>query len=325
MASINKTDKIFVAGHRGLVGSAIVRQLELQGYTNILTRSRSELDLTNQADVISFFEESRPDCVILAAAKVGGILANDTYPADFISDNIVIQSNVIRSAHQFDTRRLIFLGSSCIYPKLAPQPLKEEYLLTGPLEPTNEWYAIAKIAGIKMCQAYRKQHGHDFFSLMPTNLYGPHDNFDLKTSHVLPALIRKFHEAKGSHGTEDGKVTLWGSGTPKREFLYVDDMADATVFAMQQPSEKIFKVAPDGILNIGVGEDISISELAEVIKSVLNSNSEIVYDTSKPDGTPRKLMDVSRINALGWKAKTSLQEGITRSHQWFCDTYLSTT
>ena len=325
MSPINKSSKIFVAGHRGLVGSAIVRNLEQKGYSNLITRTRSELDLRNQEDVITFFDNVKPECVILAAAKVGGILANDTYPADFISDNIAIQTNVIRSAHQFSTKRLIFLGSSCIYPKLAPQPLKEEYLLTGPLEPTNEWYAIAKIAGIKMCQAYKKQHGHDFFSLMPTNLYGPHDNFDLKTSHVLPALIRKFHEAKGSHGTADAPVTLWGSGTPKREFLYVDDMADATVFAMEQPSNKIFETAPDGILNIGVGDDISISDLAELIKSVLNSNSEIVYDTSKPDGTPRKLMDVSRINNIGWKAKTSLEDGIRLSHQWFCENYLSTT
>ncbi|MBX2819269.1 MAG: GDP-L-fucose synthase [Rhodothermaceae bacterium] len=325
MSPINKSDKIFVAGHRGLVGSAIYRQLQQKGYTNIVTRSRSELDLSNQANVDAFFDEIRPDCVILAAAKVGGILANDTYPADFISDNIAIQTNVIRAAHSYNTKRLIFLGSSCIYPKLAEQPLREDCLLTGPLEPTNEWYAVAKIAGIKMCQAYKKQHGHDFFSLMPTNLYGPNDNFDLKTSHVLPALIRKFHEAKSSHGAEDAPVTLWGSGTPKREFLYVDDMADATVFAMEQPSDKIFDVAPDGILNIGVGEDIAISELAELIKSVLNSKSEIVYDTSKPDGTPRKLMDVTRINKLGWNAKISLEEGIQRSHQWFCENYLSTT
>jgi len=325
MSPINKSDKIFVAGHRGLVGSAIYRQLQEKGYDNIITRSRSELDLSNQASVDAFFDETRPDCVILAAAKVGGILANDTYPADFISDNIAIQTNVIRAAHSHNTKRLIFLGSSCIYPKLAEQPLREDCLLTGPLEPTNEWYAVAKIAGIKMCQAYKKQHGHDFFSLMPTNLYGPNDNFDLKTSHVLPALIRKFHEAKSSTGTEDAPVTLWGSGTPKREFLYVDDMADATVFAMEQPSDKIFEVAPDGILNIGVGEDIAISELAELIKSVLNSNSEIVYDTSKPDGTPRKLMDVTRINKLGWKAKTSLEEGIRQSHEWFCENYLSTT
>ena len=325
MSPISTSDKIFVAGHRGLVGSAIVQSLQKAGYSNIITRTRDELDLRNQEAVNVFFQKHQPKCVLLAAAKVGGILANDTYPADFISDNIAIQTNVIRAAHQFQTHRLIFLGSSCIYPKLAQQPLKEEYLLTGPLEPTNEWYAIAKIAGIKMCQAYRKQHGNDFFSLMPTNLYGPRDNFDLKTSHVLPALIRKFHEAKASQGGQDSPVTLWGSGTPKREFLYVDDMADATVFAMEQPSDLIFNAAPDGILNIGVGEDISIKDLADTIKLVLGSNSEIEYDTSKPDGTPRKLMDVSRINSLGWHAKTPLEEGIRLSHQWYCENYLSTT
>lgn len=325
MSSIHKSDKIFVAGHRGLVGSAIVRRLQKSDYSNIVTQTRDELDLRSQSQVNAFFESHQPNCVILAAAKVGGILANDTYPADFISDNIAIQTNVIRAAHSFQTQRLIFLGSSCIYPKLAPQPLKEEYLLTGPLESTNEWYAIAKIAGIKMCQAYRKQHGNDFFSLMPTNLYGPRDNFDLKTSHVLPALIRKFHESKNPVGTEDAPVTLWGSGTPKREFLYVDDMADATVFAMEQSSKAIFDVAPDGILNIGVGDDISIRDLADTIKSVLGSTSKIVYDTTKPDGTPRKLMDVSRINSLGWYAKTSLEEGIKLSYDWYCENYLSTT
>ena len=325
MSPIQKADKIFVAGHRGLVGSAVVRRLQKGDYTNIVTRTRNELDLTDQQAVNAFFAKEQPKCVILAAAKVGGILANDTYPADFISDNIAIQTNVIRAAHEHNTPRLIFLGSSCIYPKLAPQPLKEEYLLTGPLEPTNEWYAIAKIAGIKMCQAYKKQHGHDFFSLMPTNLYGPFDNFDLKTSHVLPALIRKFHEAKDAPGSTHAPVTLWGTGTPKREFLYVDDMADATVFCMEQPSDKIFNVAPDGILNIGVGDDIAIKDLAQQIKIVLNSTSEIVYDTSKPDGTPRKLMDVSRVNSLGWYAQTSLEEGIRLSHQWFCENYLSTT
>ena len=324
MSSIQKSDKIFVAGHRGLVGSAIARRLTQGGYSDIITRTRHQLDLRNQHNVESFFDEAQPDCVILAAAKVGGILANNTYPADFISDNIAIQTNVLRAAHQKSIKRLIFLGSSCIYPKLAPQPLKEEYLLTGPLEPTNEWYAIAKIAGIKMCQAYKKQHNHDFFSMMPTNLYGPNDNFDLKTSHVLPALIRKFHEAKGFTGTRDKPVTLWGTGTPLREFLYVDDMADATVFAMEQPAEKIFDVAPDGILNVGVGNDISIRDLASLIKSVLESNSEIVYDSSKPDGTPRKLMDVSRMKRLGWEAKTSLEDGIRLSHKWFCENYLST-
>lgn len=324
MPQVGKSDPIFVAGHRGLVGSAIVRRLKAGGYTNIIVRTRQELDLLKQADVAAFFEAERPAAVILAAAKVGGIHANNTYPADFISDNILIQANVIRAAHAAGTSRLLFLGSSCIYPKLAPQPLKEEYLLTAPLEPTNEWYAIAKIAGIKMCEAYRKQHGNDFFSVMPTNLYGPHDNFDLETSHVLPALIRKFHEAKGADGVEDKPVTLWGSGTPLREFLYVDDMADACVFAMEQPSETIFEVAPDGILNVGTGEDISIRELAELIRSIIDSESEIVYDSTKPDGTPRKLMDVSRMKQLGWTAKTSLEDGIRMSHTWFCEHYLAT-
>lgn len=321
MPQIEKTDSIFVAGHRGLVGSAIVRRLEAGGYTNILTRTRQELDLLNQDAVNAFFALEKPACVILAAAKVGGIYANDTYPADFISDNLVIQANVIRAAHKNGASRLMFLGSSCIYPKLAPQPLKEEYLLTGPLEPTNEWYAIAKIAGIKMCQAYRKQFGSDFFSLMPTNLYGPHDNFDLATSHVLPALIRKFHEAQRDSGLPDEAVTLWGSGKPLREFLYVDDMADGCVFAMEQPSDKIFEVAPDGILNVGVGEDITIGDLAGVIKSVVGSNSPIKYDATKPDGTPRKLMDVSRMHRLGWKAQTTLEEGIRLSYEWFCDNH----
>ena len=317
MSEISKTDRIFVAGHRGLVGSAVVRRLERGGYSNLITRTRQELDLLVQTDVDNFFSHERPDCVILAAAKVGGILANDTYPADFISDNLAIQANVIRAAHASGVKKLLFLGSSCIYPKLAPQPLKEEYLLTGPLETTNEWYAIAKIAGIKMCQAYRKQFGSDYFSLMPTNLYGPRDNFDLKTSHVLPALIRKFHEARGSNGMPDRPVTLWGTGSPLREFLYVDDMADGCVFAMEQPSESIFEVAPDGILNVGTGEDISIKELAETIRSILGSESDIAYDTSKPDGTPRKLMDVTRMHRLGWKAKTSLEEGIRHSYEWY--------
>ena len=324
MAQVGKNDPIFVAGHRGLVGSAIVRRLEAGGYTNVIARTRQELDLLRQSDVEAFFEAEKPAGVILAAAKVGGIHANNTYPADFISDNIAIQANVIRAAHEHKAQRLIFLGSSCIYPKLADQPLREDCLLTGPLEPTNEWYAIAKISGIKMCEAYRKQHGDDFFSMMPTNLYGPRDNFDLQTSHVLPALIRKFHEAKGTDGMPDKSVTLWGSGTPLREFLYVDDMADATVYAMEQPSERIFSVAPDGILNVGSGHDISIRELAETIRSILDSNSEIVYDSSKPDGTPRKLMDVSRMKELGWEYSTSLEDGIRMSHEWFCEHYLTT-
>ena len=322
MPDVAKTDRIYVAGHRGLVGSAIVRRLEQGGYENIITRTRRELDLCVQAEVDALFEHERPDVVILAAARVGGILANDTYPADFISDNLAIQTNVIRAAHAAGVNKLIFLGSSCIYPRLAPQPLREEYLLTGPLEPTNEWYAIAKIAGIKMCQAYRKQFGHEYFSLMPTNLYGPNDNFDLETSHVLPALIRKFHEARGTDGMPDRPVMLWGTGSPLREFLYVDDMADGCVFAMEQPADRLFDVAPDGILNVGVGRDISIKELAEKIRTVLGSRSEIVFDTTKPDGTPRKLMDVSRMTRLGWTAGTSLDEGIRRTYRWFCEHFV---
>lgn len=320
---ISKNDRIFVAGHRGLVGSAIVRRLEAGGYANVLTRTRQELDLLSQTDVATFFATERPHAVILAAAKVGGILANDTYPADFISDNLVIQSNVIRAAFAAGVKRLIFLGSSCIYPKLAPQPLKEEFLLTGPLEPTNEWYAIAKIAGIKLCQAYRKQYGVDFFSMMPTNLYGPRDNFDLASSHVLPALIRKFHEARGANGAPDAPVTLWGSGKPLREFLYVDDLADGTVFALEQPAKAIYEIAPDGILNVGVGHDLSIRDLAELVREVVGSSSTIQYDTSKPDGTPRKLMDVSRMTRLGWTAQTPLKEGIRLAYAWFQDHYLA--
>ncbi len=319
---ISKHDRIFVAGHRGLVGSAIVRRLTAGGYDHIVTRTRQELDLLSQADVATFFAKEHPNVVILAAAKVGGILANNAYPADFISDNLVIETNIIRAAFGAGVKRLIFLGSSCIYPKLAPQPLKEEYLLTGPLEPTNEWYAIAKIAGIKLCQAYRKQHGSDFFSMMPTNLYGPNDNFDLKSSHVLPALIRKFHEAKGVNGLPDAPVPIWGSGKPLREFLYVDDMADATVFAMEQPADLIYETAPDGILNVGAGEDLSIRELAELVRDVVGSNSPIEYDASKPDGTPRKLMDVTRMTKLGWTAGTSLRQGIEQSYAWFQDHYL---
>jgi GDP-L-fucose synthase len=316
---ISKHDRIFVAGHRGLVGSAIVRRLQSGGYDRILTRTRQELDLLSQSEVASFFASERPDAVILAAAKVGGILANNTYPADFISDNLVIETNIIRSAFGAGVDRLIFLGSSCIYPKLAPQPLKEEYLLTGPLEPTNEWYAIAKIAGIKLCQAYRKQHGCDYFSMMPTNLYGPGDNFDLKSSHVLPALIRKFHEAKGGSGLPDRPVTLWGTGRPLREFLYVDDLADATVFALELPADVLSRTAPDGILNVGVGTDLTIQALAELVREVVGSASSIEYDTSKPDGTPRKLMDVSRLTALGWTARTPLREGVARAYAWFLE------
>ena len=294
---------IYVAGHRGLVGSAIVRALQARGKTNLLLRSRAELDLTSQAAVEDFFAAQRPEFVFLAAAKVGGILANDTQPAEFLRDNLAIQTNVIHSAWKHGTRKLCFLGSSCIYPKLAPQPLKEESLLTGPLEPTNEWYAIAKIAGIKMCQAYRRQYGFDAISLMPTNLYGPGDNFDLKTSHVLPALVRKFHEA-AERG--DATVTLWGSGMPRREFLHVDDLAAAAVFLMENYSEEQF-------VNVGTGEDVTIRELAEMVANATGYQGNIVNDTSKPDGTPRKLMDVSRLKAMGWSPRIGLREGIERT------------
>lgn len=315
----DKDAKIYVAGHRGLVGSAVVKRLQAGGYHNLVLRTRATLDLRIQADVNAFFETEQPDYVVLAAAKVGGILANNTYPADFISDNLAIQINVIRAAHDLGVKRLAFLGSSCIYPKHAPQPLKEEYLLTAPLEPTNEWYAVAKIAGIKMCQAYHKQHGDDFVSLMPTNLYGPNDNFDLKTSHVLPALIRKFHEAKSSAGMPDAPVTLWGTGTPRREFLYNEDLADACVFILEQPEAALFEAAPDGMFNVGVGDDLEIHELAAHIKEAVGSTSTIEHDLSKPDGTPRKLMDVSRMHALGWRAQTSLEEGIRRTYAWFLE------
>jgi len=309
--------RIYVAGHCGLVGSAIIRRLRDEGYTNLLLRASRELDLRVQADVEAFFAEEKPDFVVLAAAKVGGILANDTYPADFIGDNLLIQTNVIRAAHEAGVERLVFLGSSCIYPKHAPQPLKEEYLLTGPLEPTNEWYAVAKIAGIKLCQAYRKQHGHDFVSLMPTNLYGPEDNFDLQTSHVLPALIRKFHEAKGAPGLPDAPVTLWGTGTPRREFLFSEDLADACLFTLCLPSAQLYDAVPDGLLNVGFGKDIEIRELAALIRDVVGTRSPIEHDLSKPDGTPRKLMDVSRMRNLGWEAQTGLEEGIRRSYDWY--------
>ena len=324
MPTLSKQDTIFVAGHRGLVGSALVRRLQSADYNNLLLRTRQELDLLDQAAVDAFFRDEKPDMVILAAAKVGGIYANDTYPADFISDNLVIQANVIRAAFEQGVKRLIFLGSSCIYPKLADQPLREDCLLTGPLEPTNEWYAIAKIAGIKMCQAYRKQHGAEFYSLMPTNLYGPFDNFDLKNSHVLPALIRKFHESKTGAGLQDHPVTVWGTGTPKREFLYVDDMADACIYTLSLEADKIYNVAPDGILNVGTGVDLSISDLVLMVRDVVGSTAEIIHDTSKPDGTPRKLMDVSRMSSLGWKAGTDLEEGIRLSYEWFCTNYLET-
>jgi GDP-L-fucose synthase len=314
MESLQQDTPIFVAGHRGLVGSAIVARLEAGGYTHIITRTRSELDLRDQAQVADFLSSENIGVVIIAAAKVGGILANSTAPADFIGENLIIQHNLIDGAHRAGIGRVLFLGSSCIYPKLAPQPLKEEYLLTGPLEPTNEWYAVAKIAGIKMCEAYRKQHGRAYFSLMPTNLYGPRDNFDLQTSHVLPALIRKFHEAEASGSRE---VVLWGSGTPRREFLYNADLADAVVHIMELPVEHVFSVAPDGLINVGVGEDVTIRELAETVRTVVGADVEIVLDTTKPDGTPRKLMDVGRLHALGWHHKTDLSEGIAAAYAWY--------
>jgi GDP-L-fucose synthase len=297
---MNKTDKIYVAGHRGMVGSAIVRKLESEDFTNLIYRTSSELDLTNQQDVNDFFASEQPDYVFLAAAKVGGIQANNIYRADFIYQNIMIESNIIHAAYVNKVTKLLFLGSSCIYPKMAPQPLKEEYLLTDTLEQTNEPYAIAKIAGIKMCEAYRKQYGCNFISAMPTNLYGPNDNYDLNNSHVLPALLRKFHTAK-ENGNDT--VELWGTGSPMREFLYVDDLAEACLFLMQNYDDEQF-------VNVGSGTDITIKELALIIKEVVGFNGDLTFDTSKPDGTPRKIMDVSKINQMGWKYKVGLKEGI---------------
>jgi GDP-L-fucose synthase len=304
---MNKDSRIFVAGHRGLVGSALVRRLLAGEYSNLLLRSSAELDLRNQAAVEQFFAAERPEFVFLAAAKVGGIHANNTYPADFIRDNLQVQTNVIDAAYRHGVSKLLFLGSSCIYPKHAPQPMSESSLLTGPLEPTNEWYAIAKIAGVKMCQAYRRQYGFNAISAMPTNLYGPGDNFDLQNSHVLPALIRKFHEAKIRFERE---VIVWGTGTPRREFLFCDDLADACVFLMRQADGE----AP---INIGWGEDVSIRELAELVREVVGFEGQLRFDTSKPDGTPRKLLDVSQLNALGWQARVSLRDGIGATYGWF--------
>ncbi len=309
MSTVHHEDMIFVAGHKGLVGSAIVRKLREKGYENLLLRTRSELDLTDQAAVRAFFESERPDHVILAAAKVGGILANSTYPADFIYQNLAIEVNIIHEAWRAGLQKLLFLGSSCIYPKLAPQPLKEEYLLTSSLEPTNEAYAIAKIAGLKMCEFYNRQYGARFISVMPTNLYGPWDNFDLETSHVLPAMIRKFHEAKARG---DDAVTLWGTGTPRREFLHVDDLADACVFLLERYEEPAF-------LNIGSGEDVTIRELAELVRRGVGFTGDILWDSTKPDGTPRKLLDVSKLKALGWRASTSLEAGIANTYGWYLE------
>jgi len=311
--------KIYIAGHRGLVGSAIVRRLESEGCSNLVLRTRAELDLIDQAAVRSFFEQQRPEIVMLAAAKVGGILANATYPGEFIYENLMIQSNIIHWSQKTGVKRLLFLGSSCIYPKLAPQPMKEEYLLTGPLEQTNDAYAIAKIAGIKMCESYNKQFGTSYLSVMPTNLYGPGDNFDLEKSHVLPALIRKFHEAKVSDAPE---VVVWGTGKPRREFLHVDDMADACVSLLGLPDKQyreLVKGLTPCLINIGMGKDITIGELAELVKDIVGFAGKIVYDTSKPDGTPQKLLDVSRMSALGWKAGISLRQGIESTYKWYRD------
>lgn len=309
-----KNKKIYLAGHNGMVGSAINRELTKNGYNNLLVKSYYELDLTRQENVEKFFSNEKPGIVIIAAAKVGGILANNTYRAEYIYDNIMIGTNIINSAYKTGVEKLIFLGSSCIYPKLAPQPLKEEYLLSDYLEYTNEPYAIAKIAGIKLCENYYQQYGCNFFSAMPTNLYGPNDNFDLETSHVLPALIRKFHEAKVNNKTE---VVLWGTGKPKREFLYVDDLAEAILFLLENVNAK--DLYDNGIsqINVGTGEDLTIDELAKKISNIVGYNSKIVYDSSKPDGTPRKLMDVSRLHKLGWKHKTSLEEGIKLAYEFF--------
>ena len=313
-----KEKKIYVAGHRGMVGSAITRELDKRGYRNILLKTFSELNLTRQKETENFFNTEKPEIVIIAAAKVGGILANNTYRAEFIYNNLMIESNIIQAAYENGAEKLIFLGSSCIYPKLALQPLKEEYLLSDYLEYTNEPYAIAKIAGIKLCESYYKQYGSNFFSAMPTNLYGPNDNFDLETSHVLPALIRKFHKAKLNSG-QMSKVVLWGSGKPKREFLFVEDLAEAILFLMENINAKDLYENGISQLNIGTGEDLSISELADMIAGITGFKGEIEYDSSKPDGTPRKLMDVSRINNLGWRYKTSLKEGIEITYRWFLE------
>ncbi|MDP2705005.1 MAG: GDP-L-fucose synthase [bacterium] len=304
---MNKNSKIYVAGHRGLVGGAITRALQKKGYNNLLLRTREELNLLDQKTVQEFFEKECPEYVFLAAAKVGGIMANKTLPAEFIYENLTIQNNVIEASHSTSVKKMLFLGSSCIYPKLAPQPIKEEYILTGPLEETNEMYAVAKIAGLMMCQAYHSQYGNNFISVMPTNLYGPNDNFNLKSAHVLPALIRKFHEARITGKKE---VEVWGTGTVRREFLHVDDVADACLFLMEHYDK------PE-IINIGTGEDVSIQELAKLIQEIIGFSGQIVWDRSKPDGTPRKLLDVSKINSLGWKHKIPLKQGLAMTYEWY--------
>ena len=320
---MDKNAKIYVAGHGGLVGSAIVRRLQAEGYANLLLRTSRELDLRDQVATAEFFGKERPDYVFLAAAKVGGIVANSNYPAEFIYDNLMIQNSIIHNAYLTDVKRLLFLGSTCIYPKLAPQPLKEEYLLTGPLESTNDAYAIAKIAGITMCRSYNRQYGTKFLAAMPTNLYGPNDNFDLETSHVLPALLRKFHEAKAR--SED-KVVIWGTGSPYREFLHVDDLADASLFLMQLPDEVYCSLltshSSSALINIGTGEEVSIRELALLIREVVGFTGELVFDTSRPDGTPRKLTDVSRLHALDWRHRIGLAEGLRATYGWYLENAL---
>lgn len=306
---LSKSSKIYIAGHKGMVGSAIWRTLERKGYVNLIGKSSKELDLKNQNEVQSFFKKEKPELVIDAAAKVGGILANNSYPYQFLMENMQIQNNLIDSSVLFEVQKFIFLGSSCIYPKLAPQPLKEEYLLTSSLEPTNEWYALAKISGVKACEAIRKQFGREYISMMPTNLYGPFDNFDLNTSHVLPAMIRKFHDAKSAGHSP---VILWGSGTPMREFLHVEDMADAVVFSLENQME-------EGLYNVGTGIDLTIKDLAELIQKAVGHTGEIIWDRSKPDGTPRKLMDVSKMTEAGWKAKIKLTDGIDKTYKWFLE------
>jgi GDP-L-fucose synthase len=308
---IKKSDKIYIAGHRGMVGSACWRALEAEGYTNLVGKTSRELDLRDQKAVEEFIRTKKPVAIIDAAAKVGGILANDTYPYEFLLDNMLIQNNLIRSAHENDVPSFIFLGSSCIYPKFAPQPLKEEYLLTDSLEPTNEWYAIAKISGVKLIEALRKEYGRDYVSLMPTNLYGPNDNFDLKSSHVLPAMIRKFHEAKIYR---NAPVELWGTGSPMREFLHVDDLGQAVLFALENKLD-------EHLYNVGTGVDLTIKELAELIQSTVGHQGEIVWDNTKPDGTPRKLMDNSKLEAQGWSALIQLKDGIESTYQWYKDSY----
>lgn len=314
MKNITKHAKIYIAGHAGMVGSAIKRYLETKGYKNLLCRSKEQLDLVRQDKVEKFFSQEKPEIVIAAAARVGGILANNTYRAQFIYDNLMIESNLIHSSYLNKVKKLIFLGSSCIYPKLAPQPLKEEYLLSDYLEYTNEPYAVAKIAGIKLCENYFKQYGCNYYSIMPTNLYGPNDNFDLSTSHVLPALLRKFHEAKTNNKSA---VTIWGTGKPLREFMYVDDLAEGLGYLMENVEAKDLYEQNLSFLNIGTGKDLTIADLAKMISEIVGYKGEIVYDQSKPDGTPRKLLDVSRINSLGWKAKTDLKEGIEKTYEWF--------